>query len=256
LLAFGVLIEYILCSHFYEIWLVDTIKDRWLRVQERASNAAIRAGRDPSSVRVMAVSKTMPLERIIEARDAGVILFGENRSQEAIQKFGSRRENFLAPDTELHLVGHLQSNKARKAFDLFDMIHSLDSLKLAEVLSRIAVETNRSVPVLIEVNTSGEESKFGVPPDQVLELVLETAAQPNIKLLGFMTVGAWLPDPEAVRPCFRRLRDIRDRIEAQKIPNISTSVLSMGMTNDFEVAIEEGSTMVRIGTAIFGPREV
>jgi pyridoxal phosphate enzyme (YggS family) len=233
---------------------VETIRARWQSVQERVAEAAIRADRDPGEVRIVAVSKTMPLERILEARDAGITRFGENRIQEAIRKFGQHRENFPDSGVEMHLVGHLQTNKARKALDVFDMIHSVDSLHLAETLSRVAQETYRTVPVLIEINTSGEESKFGVPPEGTLELVRKAAQLPYIEIQGLMTVGAWLPDAEKVRPCFVMLRELRDHIAEQRIPNLDFRELSMGMTNDFEVAIEEGATMVRIGTAIFGPR--
>jgi pyridoxal phosphate enzyme (YggS family) len=233
---------------------VDSIKDRWLRVRELAAEAALRANRDPDTIQIMAVSKTMPMETILEARNAGITLFGENRVQEALRKFGDHTSDFFDTGAKLHLIGHLQTNKARKALELFDMIQSVDRERLAQVLSRIADESDRIIPVLIEVNTSGEESKFGVEPEQALELTKQVASYPNLKVQGFMTVGAWLPDPEQVRPEFRLLRETRDRIEAESIPNVSTEILSMGMTNDFEVAIEEGSTMVRIGTAIFGPR--
>lgn len=233
---------------------METIRDRWQRVQERVGSAAIRAGRQPDDVEIVAVSKTVPLDRILEARDGGITRFGENRIQEAIQKFGQHRENLPGSAVELHLVGHLQTNKVRKAFDLFDMIHSVDSLHLAEALSRVAGESGRTIPILFEVNTSGEASKFGIAPDQVIELARQAAPLPHIEIRGLMTVGAWLPDPEAVRPCFRLLRELRDRIQAERIPDIGMDELSMGMTNDFEVAIEEGATIVRIGTAIFGPR--
>jgi len=197
----------------------------------------------------------VPLARILEARDAGITRFGENRIQEAIKKFGQHRQNFSDPAVELHLVGHLQTNKVRKALDLFDTIQSVDSMHLAEALSRIAKESNHTIPILLEVNTSGEASKFGIPPEQTLELVRRAAPLPGIEIRGLMTVGAWLPNPEDVRPCFRMLRELRDRIKAERIPNVGMGSLSMGMTNDFEVAIEEGATIVRIGTAIFGPRE-
>jgi len=232
---------------------VDTIKARWQLVQDQVERAAQRSSRNPDDIRVMAVSKTVPLPQIREAHEAGITLFGENRVQEAQQKFGTHREN-LPDGVELHLVGHLQTNKVRKALELFDMIHSVDNMNLAETLSRIAVESNRRIPILIEVNTSGEESKFGVAPNLVLEFTGQVASFPNLQIQGFMTVGAWLPDPEQVRPCFHRLKKIADEVKAQNIPNVNTEVLSMGMTNDFEVAIEEGSTLVRIGTAIFGVR--
>ena len=238
---------------FFGINAVDTIKTRWQQVQDRVASAAIRSGRDPNDIRIMAVSKTVPLPQIIEAYDAGISLFGENRIQEAQQKFGTHRES-LPASAELHLVGHLQTNKARKAHELFDMIHSVDSVNLTETLSRIASESNRRIPILIEVNTSGEDSKFGISPDQVLNFTRQVALFPNLQIQGFMTVGGWLPDPEQVRPCFQKLREIRDQVESLKIPNVNTEILSMGMTNDFEVAIEEGSTLVRIGTAIFGAR--
>jgi PLP dependent protein len=225
-----------------------SIVDNVHEVRDRIAAAAERALRDAADVKLVAVTKTVPVDRIIEAIRAGVACVGENRIQEAERKFPS------LPSVEKHLVGHLQTNKAKKALSLFDTIESLDSLRLARELSTLCQAAGTTVDVLVEVNTSGEETKWGLEPDEAVETVGGMAELPGIRILGLMTVGAFLPDPEDVRPCFRRLRTLRDEIEEAVIPGVSMEHLSMGMTNDFETAIEEGSTIVRLGRAIFGER--
>lgn len=226
--------------------MAETIRDRLLRVQERIRSAAVRAGRAPASITLVAVSKTMPVDVIREAVAAGVRILGENRVQEARDKIAA-----LPGPAAWHLVGHLQTNKAKLAVQLFELIHSLDSLRLAQALDRYGQEAGQGVPCLIEVNLGAEEGKSGVSEDGVRPL-LEVAGQlPHLRIQGLMAIPPFLPDPEQSRPLFRRLRALRDKLEAEGFP---LAELSMGMTHDFEVAIEEGATLVRIGTAIFGPR--
>ena len=225
------------------------VRDSVADVLARIEAACERALRDPTDVRLVAVTKTVEVPAIVEAIEAGVTCIGENRVQEAGRKFTPE-----LPPVEKHLVGHLQTNKAGKALELFDMIQSVDSVRLARELSRVCSNKGCSIDVLVEVNTSGEESKYGLPPDEVVEAIEDMADLPGLNVVGLMTVGAFLPDPEDVRPCFRRLRAIRDEVEERVIPGVSMDHLSMGMTNDFEVAIEEGATIVRVGRAIFGER--
>ena len=218
---------------------LDTIAERVAHVRQRVERAAERAGRSPADVTIVAVSKSFPSQAIEEAVAAGIAHVGESRVQEAAAKIPGLRR---LPVT-WHLVGHLQANKAKTAVELFDIIHSVDSLHLAEVLSHRA---QRPLPVLLEVNAAGETSKFGFPPSEVAAAAQAVARLPHLDLRGLMTVAPWASDPEAVRPIFRHLRRLRD---ALGLPE-----LSMGMTDDFEVAIEEGATLVRIGRAIFGER--
>jgi len=226
--------------------VAESIRDRLLRVQERIRAAALRAGRDPASVTLVAVSKTMPVEVIREALLAGVTILGENRVQEAREKIAA-----LPGRATWHLVGHLQTNKARLAVQLFELIHSLDSLKLAEVLDRHGEQAGKVVRCLVEVNLGGEESKSGTTEEGVHPLLEAASHLTHLRIEGLMTIPPFLTDPEQVRPFFRRLRRLRDKLEGE---GFHLPELSMGMTHDFEVAIEEGATLVRIGTAIFGPR--
>lgn len=225
----------------------EEIAERLESVRCRVRQACEAAGRAPESVRLLAVSKTHPPEDVTAAADAGQLLFGENRVQEALAKMP------LCPGRlEWHLIGHLQANKAGKAVEAFDWIHSVDSAELLRRLDRLAVEKGRRLTILLEVNVSGERSKSGMAPDAmagVLALVPELKA---LTVSGLMTVPPADPDPEAARPYFRALRQLRDGAEAST--GLSLPELSMGMTHDFEVAIAEGSTIVRVGTAIFGPR--
>ena len=217
--------------------------------------AARRAGRDPSSIALMGVSKTMPPERVREAYQAGLRLFGENRVQEFAEK-----SDFVADlhGSVWHLIGHLQSNKAAKAATLFQAIDSLDSLRLAEKLDSAAQKAGQILSVLIEVNVGGEAAKSGVAPvSREFESILRAAPQlESLKVRGLMTIPPFSASPEDSRQYFRTLRGIRDEVARRKLPNISMDELSMGMSHDFEVAIEEGSTCVRVGTAIFGVRPI
>ena len=203
----------------------------------------------------MAVCKTFPPELIREAYAAGIRVFGENRVQEFAGKVDALRD--LA-GVEWHLIGHLQSNKAAKAAELFSAVDSLDSVKLADKLNAAAGGAGKMLPVLVEINVGGEEAKSGLAPDaEELERILIGAPRwKNLVISGLMTVPPYTDDPEGSRPYFRQLREIRGRIAARGLPGVSMDVLSMGMSHDFEVAIEEGSTCVRVGTAIFGERQV
>ena len=228
--------------------MAESIQDRLLRVQERIRAAAERAGRDVATVTLVAVSKMIPVDGIREALNAGVTILGENRVQEARDKIAA-----LPGQATWHLVGHLQTNKAKVAVQLFEMIHSLDSLKLAEALDRSAQQAGRTVRCLVEVNLGGEESKSGTIDEGVYPLLDGVQRLTHLRIEGLMTIPPFLPDLEQVRPFFRRLRTLRDKLAGE---GFHLTDLSMGMTHDFEVAIEEGATIVRIGTAIFGPRPV
>jgi PLP dependent protein len=223
------------------------------QVRERIRVAALRAGRDPEAITLMAVSKTFPAELMREAYAAGIRFFGENRVQEFAGKAAALRD---LDQARWHMIGHLQSNKAGKAAELFHAVDSIDSLKLAEKLNDAARAASKQLAVLIEVNVGGETAKNGVSPDsQELNHILEAAPRlEHVEVRGFMTVPPFTEDPNAARPYFGRLRELRDQIAARGLPAVGVDVLSMGMSHDFEVAIEEGSTCVRVGTAIFGGR--
>ena len=234
-----------------------TIAANLEEIRERIAEAARRAARAPDEVTLMAVSKTHPAAAIAEAMAAGQSLFGENR----VQEFADKREELGAAfggassgGARFHLIGHLQSNKAARAAELFDSIDSVDSLRLAERLNEAAARLNRQLAVLIEINIGGEAAKSGVDPgsDQLRALLETQARLPNLAIRGFMTVPPFTPEPEGARVFFRRLRQLRDRLRAST--GLALEELSMGMSHDFEVAIEEGSTCVRVGTAIFGAR--
>jgi pyridoxal phosphate enzyme (YggS family) len=227
--------------------IVDTIRERLAAVRRRIEAAAGRSGRAAASVTLVAVSKIMPVEAIREAVAAGVTILGENRVQEARDKIEA-----LAGAVEWHLIGHLQTNKAKLAVGLFDRIHSLDSIRLAHELERHAGEAGRRVRCLVQVNVGGEEQKNGASESEVRPLLEAASRLPHILVEGLMAIPPFLSDPEAVRPFFRRLRVLR---EALARDGFFLPDLSMGMTQDFEVAIEEGATLVRVGTAIFGPRD-
>jgi hypothetical protein len=226
-----------------------TIADNLASIQERISKAALRAGRDPAAIRLVAVSKTVSAESIREAIAAGVTILGENYVQEARNKIAR-----IGKQVEWHFIGHLQSNKARSAVDLFSMIHSVDRLSLAEALNQEANKQGKILPVLIQVNISGEESKSGINPQETLQLLERIAGLQHLSVQGLMTMPPWFEDPEDARPHFNALRKLREELANIKIHGVSLQELSMGMSGDFEVAIEEGATLVRVGTAIFGPR--
>ena len=202
----------------------------------------------------MAVCKTQPAERIIEAYEAGQRLFGENRVQEFAEKAGALAS---LKDAEFHMIGHLQSNKTAKAVELFHAVDSVDSAKLAARLNAAAEAAGKVLPVLVEINIGGEEAKSGVAPEspELSEILRGAPAWPHLRIWGLMTVPPYTEDPEGARPYFRKLRELRDSLAARNLPGVTFDELSMGMSHDFEVAIEEGSTCVRIGTAIFGERK-
>lgn len=222
-------------------------------VHERIAEAARRAGRRPEEIALLAVSKTHPPERIREAHAAGLRLFGENRVQEFAGKAGALAN--LA-GAEWHMIGHLQTNKSGKAAELFGAVDSVDSVKLAEKLDAAALALGKKLSVLIEINVGGESAKSGVTPDSrtLEELLLAARRFEALRFRGLMTVPPFSDDPEGARPFFRKLRELRASVAARNLPAISMDVLSMGMSHDFEVAIAEGSTCVRVGTAIFGER--
>ena len=214
-------------------------------VQNRIAAACVRAGRDPADVRLVAVTKTFGPDAVAEAVRAGAGLLGENRVQEAAAKIP------LCPSAEWHLIGHLQGNKVRRALELFTAFHSVDTVKLLEEIAKASDETGRRPALLLEVNVAGEASKFGFRPDDASE-ALRAATEFGLSVSGLMTVPPFRPDPESVRPCFRALRELRDRLQDET--GCGLPELSMGMSHDFEVAIEEGATFVRVGSAIFGSR--
>jgi hypothetical protein len=230
-----------------------SISENIAAVRERIANAARRSGRNPEDIALMAVSKTQPPQQIREAYNAGQRLFGENRVQEFISKVDALRDLQAA---EWHMIGHLQTNKAAKAAELFQAVDSVDSLKLAEKLASAAGISGKKIEVLIEINVGGEAAKSGLAPEsKELEELLSAAPQfEGLAFRGLMTVPPFTADPEGSRPYFRRLRELRDVIVARKLTAVSMEELSMGMSHDFEIAIEEGSTYVRVGTAIFGER--
>lgn len=228
-----------------------SIADNVARLRARMAAAAARAGRDPAGVRLLAVTKTVDDGRIREAIAAGVALFGENYVQEA-----KRKIEILGTPPAWHFIGHLQTNKAKYAVRLFDLIHSVDRLELARELDRRAAQAGRILPVLVEVNVSGEETKRGVSVAGALALLREMAALPNLAVRGLMTMPPWFADAEEARPFFRTLRELRDTVNREGISGILMAELSMGMSDDFEVAIEEGATIVRLGRSLFGERPV
>ncbi|MGH9521708.1 MAG: YggS family pyridoxal phosphate-dependent enzyme [Terriglobales bacterium] len=230
-----------------------SIRENLERVRERIATAARRANRNPEEVQLLAVSKTFAADSIREAYEAGQRLFGENRVQEFAEKHPA-----LAGlrGAQWHMIGHLQSNKAKHAVELFDAVDSLDSVALGDKLNQAAGKAKKLLPVLVELNVGGEESKSGLRPDssELDELLDAAAGWEHLGIRGLMTVPPFDENPERARPFFRVLAQYRDRIAARNLPRVRMEILSMGMSHDFEVAIEEGSTCVRIGTAIFGAR--
>ncbi len=227
------------------------IADNAQQVRERVRKACERSGRDPQGVRLIAVSKTFDVARVREVLEAGISDIGEN----FVQELRDKRAELNNPDIRWHFVGHLQSNKVKYIADFISLIHSTDHRSVAEEIDKRGARIGRLIDVLVEVNTTGERTKFGVLPESTIEFVKSLAHLRNLRVRGLMTMGPFLPDPEDSRPAFRTLREFRDDVRNAGIENVEMTELSMGMTNDFEVAIEEGATMVRIGTAIFGPRK-
>ena len=219
-------------------------------VEQRIQAACARAGRRRDEVTLICVTKTMPVTDLQEAYDEGQRNFGENRVQEITEKYP-----LLPDDIRWHMIGHLQRNKIKYLMDRVVMIHSVDSASLARTISKEAVKAGRTMDILLEVNAAGEESKFGLSYEEVLPLVREIAPLPGLHICGLMTVAPYTDDPETNREFFKKLRDLSVDIDRQSIDNVSMHTLSMGMTGDFEVAIEEGATHIRVGTAIFGKRD-
>lgn len=228
---------------------MEFIKENLSEVEEKICQACKRAGRDREEVTLIAVSKTKPVEMLEACLEQGIRVFGENKVQELCEKYEQ-----LPKDIKWHMIGHLQRNKVKYITDKVELIHSVDSLRLAEAISEDAVKKGVSVNVLIEVNVAQEDSKFGLTTEETEKLVRQIAALPNIFIKGLMTIAPYTEDPEDNRPIFRTLKQLSVDIEGKNIDNVSMSILSMGMTGDYEVAIEEGATMVRVGTGIFGAR--
>ena len=220
-------------------------------IYRKMVHAAMRAGREPSEVKLIAVTKTVDVALIRKAVDVGLREFGENRVQEAQKKVNCNELNVIGERIHWHLIGHLQKNKAKASVDLFDMIQSVDSFELAEIISKEAERADKTQRLLLQVKLSDEESKYGISKDKLPLLIERTGNLRGLKVEGLMTIPPYFDDPEKARPFFRELRQLRDKAAhaGLRLPE-----LSMGMSNDFEVAIEEGATMVRIGTAIFGER--
>jgi pyridoxal phosphate enzyme (YggS family) len=228
------------------------LETRLMATRRRIGEAAARANRSPDEIQLIAVSKTVPVEVLREAYALGLRVFGENRVQEAQEKIAA----LALPDVRWELIGHLQTNKASRATELFARVQSVDRLRLAQALAARAAALGKTLPVLLEVNVAGEESKSGFAPDAVIEAARQIAALPALRPGGLMTIAPLVDDPEVVRPVFRALRDLRDRLRAV-VPlgdDGGWAELSMGMSDDFEVAIEEGATLIRLGRALFGAR--
>ncbi len=225
------------------------IKDNIEKVRNNIIKAAERAGRDPGDITLIAVSKTKPVDMLKEAYDAGIRDFGENKVQEILDKYDK-----LPGDIRWHMIGHLQTNKVKYISDKVCMIHSVDSLKLATEISKHALKAGRVIPILIEVNVANEESKFGVSFDACEALIRDIAPLDGIKISGLMAIAPYTDDPEENRIYFKRLKQLSVDITSKNIDNITMGVLSMGMTGDYEVAVEEGASHVRVGTGIFGER--
>ncbi len=226
---------------------METIKNNLEIIKEKIKKAALKANRNPEEIKLVAVTKTATIEQIKEAISAGVKIIGENKVQEAKEKY-----QILTADIEWHLVGHLQSNKVKYAIEIFDCIHSVDSIKLAQEIDKRSLQFGKITNVLLEVNVSGEETKYGIKPEEVEPFLKEISEFSRIRIRGLMTIAPIAEDKEEVRPYFRKLRELSEEIKSKSIKNVKMDYLSMGMTEDFEVAIEEGANMVRIGRGIFG----
>ncbi len=230
--------------------MLDAIPDRLADVRARIARAAGRAGRDPSTIRLVAVSKTFSADHVSAAASAGQVDFGENKVQEGLAKM----DVLAGRPIRWHLIGHLQTNKAKKAGARFDVVQSVDSVALIEKISEGAVQAGRVVDVLVQVDLAGETTKFGATEGEVLAIVNAGQRAAGVKVIGLMLIPPAVDDPEDARRYFAQLRDVRNRLVAQGVPREMLNELSMGMSHDFEVAVEEGATIVRVGSAIFGAR--
>ena len=225
------------------------LADKLNLVKKNIEEACDTAGRSPQEVTLIAVSKTKPVEMLKEAYDAGARVFGENKVQEIVDKY-----DHMPSDVKWHMIGHLQRNKVKYIVDKVAMIHSVDSFRLAETIEKEAAKKNVTVPILIEVNVAQEESKYGLKPEEVLPFIEEIADFSHIQIKGLMTIAPYVENAEENREIFRELKKLSVDIAAKNINNVTMSVLSMGMTGDYMVAVQEGATMVRVGTGIFGAR--
>lgn len=228
---------------------MNTIRDHLNEVRENIQKACEKAGRSPQEVTLIAVSKTKPLFMLEEAYEAGARDFGENKVQEILEKHPKMPE-----DARFHMIGHLQRNKVKQVLPHVVLIHSVDSYRLAEQISQEAGKLGITAKILLEVNVAKEESKFGMMPEDVEEMAGQIAALPHLQIEGLMTIAPFVDDPEKNRPVFRKLYQLSVDIKKKNIDNVNMGVLSMGMTGDYQVAVEEGSTMIRVGTGIFGAR--
>ena len=226
---------------------MEIIKSNLEIINEKVKKAALKTNRTPNEIKLVAVTKTATVEQIKEAISVGVKIIGENKVQEAKEKY-----QILSTDIEWHLVGHLQTNKVKYAIEIFDLIHSVDSIKLAKEIDKRSLQFGMITNVLVEVNVSGEETKYGIKPEEVEPFLEEISEFSRIKVRGLMTIAPIVEDKEEVRPYFGKLRKLFEKIKIENKKNIRMDYLSMGMTEDFEVAIEEGANMVRIGRGIFG----
>ncbi len=226
---------------------METIKNNLEIIKEKIKKAALKVNRNPEEIKLVAVTKTATIEQIKESICAGVKIIGENKVQEAKEKY-----QIITADLEWHLVGHLQTNKAKYAVEIFDCIHSVDSIKLTKEIDKYSLQFGKITNILVEVNVSGEETKYGIKPEEVGPFIKDISEFSRIKVLGLMTIAPIAENKEEVRPYFRKLRELSKEIESRNIKNVEMKYLSMGMTEDFEVAIEEGANMVRIGRGIFG----
>ena len=226
------------------------VQEQLEEVRQNIRNACERSGRKVEDVTLIAVSKTKPVPMLQEAYDAGARDFGENKVQEILEK-----EPQLPSDIRWHMIGHLQTNKVKYIIDKVSMVHSVDSVRLAEAIEKEAEKKDICMPVLIEVNVAGEESKFGLSIEEVLPFLEEISSYEHLQVKGLMTIAPFVANPEENREVFQKLKKLSVDIAAKNINNVNMSVLSMGMTNDYQVAVEEGATMVRVGTGIFGERD-
>ncbi len=238
---------------------MNRIAENLANVNERIAAAAKRSGRSQNSIWVVAVTKGRSVAEIQEVLDAGVLFIGENRVQETQQKYSrlNRSASTCASQSlsgsNWHLIGHLQRNKVKPALEMFSLIHSVDSMRLLAEIARCSEARGRDTEILVQVNTTGEASKYGIEPDAVLDFMETSLAYPRVRVLGLMTMGRLTATPAANRPAFAYLRELGEKVIVQQFPGIEMRFLSMGMTNDFEIAVEEGANLVRIGRAIFEP---
>lgn len=225
------------------------IKENLAQVEKNICQACEKVGRDRSEVTLITVSKTNPVTSLREAMDCGVHIFGENKVQEMLEK-----QEELPDNIQWHMIGHLQRNKVKYIMGKVALIHSVDSLRLAQEISKEAVKQGTQEDILVEINVAEESSKFGITTSEAIQLVEDTSQLPNVHIKGLMTIAPFVEDPEENREVFRALKKLSVDIDRKNIDNVTMNVLSMGMTNDYQVAIEEGATMVRVGTGIFGRR--